>query len=191
MQEYERQIVVSGYISSSLQTLKVSRLRSVWLASITPWTNSEQCFSFTDVEELKMTELNVRFVHLNDRDFLERVQLVARATQGIDFRYVDPLTPGESSADSPPNEKKRSKKCEGQAVNRCGDGTVLTILPVCEAVPDVRTHDNRWLCLDCAAYHFGGWSESDAEQWVARHREDIGFDPDEESNAQAVAYLNR
>ncbi|KQZ50476.1 hypothetical protein ASD54_09585 [Rhizobium sp. Root149] len=82
-------------------------------------------------------------------------------------------------------------ECEGQAVIRFGDGTVMNILPHCEAVPDVQTSDSRWLCLDCAACHLGGWADPDVEQWVVRHRRDIGFDRDEESNAQAIAYPNR
>jgi hypothetical protein len=191
MQEYQRRIMVTGNGAANLRTLNVSRLRTAWVASITPWAPAEQSPLFTNAEEQKIPELRVRHVQLNDHDFLARVQLVAGLTQGIDFEYFDPLAWGASSANRRSQRKERSKECEGKAVVRFGDGTVANIEPFCEAVPDVETSDNRWLCLDCATFHFGGWSEPDTEQWVARHRRAIGFDREEESNAKAIAYLNR
>lgn len=80
--------------------------------------------------------------------------------------------------------------CEGKPVVKFGDGTLMNIDPFCEAVPDVLTDDDRWLCLDCAVYHFGGWIDSAAERRVVDHRRDVGFDPDDEANAQAIAYIN-
>jgi len=82
-------------------------------------------------------------------------------------------------------------ECEGHPVIKFGDGTFMTIDPFCDAAPQVRTDDNRWLCLDCAVYHFGGWVNSATERWVIDHRRDIGFDPDDEADAQAISYINK
>lgn len=81
MQEYECQILVTNHGPVFPATLKVLRISTSWHAVI--WQNPERYASFGQ----NRTELNGGFSHLSERDFLDRVQLVAGFTQGIDFEF--------------------------------------------------------------------------------------------------------
>lgn len=81
MQEYELPIVVTNQGPAAPALLKVIRLPTSWYAVV--WESPERYASF----DQKRTELNGGFSHLSDRDFLDRVQLVASFTQGIDFEF--------------------------------------------------------------------------------------------------------
>jgi hypothetical protein len=83
MQEYERQILVTNHGPASMATLKIIRLPGSWFAVV--WESAERYAAFSQ----DRTELNGGFAHLSDRDFLDRVQLVASFTRGIDFEYED------------------------------------------------------------------------------------------------------
>jgi len=85
MQEYEREILITNQGPAAPARLKVIRLPTSWFAVI--WENSERYASFSQ----DRTELNGGFAHLSDRDFLDRVQLVASFTQGIDFEFEEAL----------------------------------------------------------------------------------------------------
>ncbi|WP_288430433.1 hypothetical protein [uncultured Agrobacterium sp.] len=85
MQEYERQIHVTNHGPASSAMLKVIRLPKSWYAVI--WENPERYATFSQ----DRTELNGGFAHLSDRDFLDRVQLVASFTQGIDFEFEEAI----------------------------------------------------------------------------------------------------
>lgn len=85
MREYERDIVVTSEGPAFPAKLKVLRLPTSWHAVI--WDSPERYASFGQ----NRTELNGGFAHLCDHDFLDRVQLVASFTQGIDFTYARAL----------------------------------------------------------------------------------------------------
>ncbi len=85
MQEYERQILVTNQGPAAPALLKVVRLPASWYAVI--WESAERYAAFSQ----DRTELNGGFVHLSDRDFLDRVQLVASFTRGIDFQFEEAL----------------------------------------------------------------------------------------------------
>lgn len=85
MQEYERQILVTSEGPAFPATLKVIRLPGSWYGVI--WEKPERYASFSQDK----TDLNGGFSHLSDRDFLDRVQLVASFTRGIDFEFEEAL----------------------------------------------------------------------------------------------------
>lgn len=85
MQEYERQILVTNHGPASEAKLKVIRLPNSWYGVI--WESPERYAAFSQ----DRTDLNGGFSHLSDRDFLDRVQLVASFTQGIDFEFEEAL----------------------------------------------------------------------------------------------------
>jgi hypothetical protein len=85
MQEYNLPIIVTNHGPAFSALLKVIRLPGSWYAVI--WENAERYSAF----DQERTELNGGFAHLSDRDFLDRVQLVASCTQGIDFEFGEAL----------------------------------------------------------------------------------------------------
>jgi hypothetical protein len=85
MQEYERQVVVINHGKIFHALLKVIRLPQSWYAVL--WDSAERYVSFSQ----SASELNGGFVNISDRDFLDRVQLVASFTQGIDFKFEEAL----------------------------------------------------------------------------------------------------
>lgn len=85
MQEYERQILVTNNGPASSAMLKVIRLPKSWYAVI--WESPERYASFSQ----DRTELNGGHEHLDDEDFLDRVQLVASITQGIHFDFDEAI----------------------------------------------------------------------------------------------------
>lgn len=85
MQEYKLPIVVTNQGPAAPALLKVIRLPTSWYAVV--WESPDRYASF----DQKRTELNGGFAHLNDRDFLGRVQLVASFSQGIDFEFEEAL----------------------------------------------------------------------------------------------------
>ncbi len=85
MKEYERQIVITNQGALAAAVLKVIRLPGSWYAVI--WENPERYASFSQ----NTSPRNGGFEHMSDRDFLDRVQLVASFTQGIDFDFEEAL----------------------------------------------------------------------------------------------------
>lgn len=85
MKEYERRIVVTNQGALADAALKVIRLPESWYAVI--WENPERYASFSQDKSPR----NGGFEHMSDRDFLDRVQLVASFTQGIDFEFEEAL----------------------------------------------------------------------------------------------------
>ncbi|AQS62616.1 hypothetical protein AGRHK599_LOCUS257 [Rhizobium rhizogenes] len=85
MREYERQIVITTHGVLAAAVLKVIRLPGSWYAVI--WENPERYASFTQDKSPR----NGGFEHMTDRDFLDRVQLVASFTQGIDFDFEEAM----------------------------------------------------------------------------------------------------
>ncbi|MBY5826325.1 hypothetical protein [Rhizobium leguminosarum] len=85
MKEYERQIVITNQGELSAGVLKVIRLPLSWYAVI--WESAEMYASFSQGASPR----NGGFEHMGDRDFLDRVQLVASFTQGIDFEFEEPI----------------------------------------------------------------------------------------------------
>ncbi|WP_077962663.1 hypothetical protein [Ensifer adhaerens] len=84
---------------------------------------------------------------------------------------------------------KHAKECEGRPVIKYANGTFMCIDPFCENAPDVQTDEGGWLCLDCAVYHFGGWTDAATHRRVGDHRRDVEFDS--EAEAEAIALLRR
>lgn len=85
MQEYEREIVITNQGVLAAAVLKVIRLPGSWYAVI--WESPERYASFTQDQSPR----NGGFEHMSDREFLDRVQLVASFTQGIDFEFEEAL----------------------------------------------------------------------------------------------------
>ncbi|MFC3163280.1 hypothetical protein [Ciceribacter thiooxidans] len=81
MQEYDLPIVVTNHGSAAPALLKVIRLPTSWYAVI--WESAERYASFSQ----ERTALNGGFAHMNAREFLDRVQLVASFTHGISFEW--------------------------------------------------------------------------------------------------------
>ncbi|WP_333898032.1 hypothetical protein [Agrobacterium pusense] len=85
MKEYERQIVITNQGEPTSATLKVIRLPESWYAVI--WENPERYASFSQ----NASPRNGGFERMSDRNFLDRVQLVASFNQGIDFDFEEAL----------------------------------------------------------------------------------------------------
>lgn len=85
MQEYEHQILVTSEGPAFPATLKVIRLPSSWHAVV--WESPRRYVTFSQDK----TDLNGGFSHLSDRDFLDRVQLVASFAWAIDFGFDEAL----------------------------------------------------------------------------------------------------
>ncbi|KAA0698605.1 hypothetical protein DTW90_12490 [Neorhizobium sp. P12A] len=85
MQEYERHIIITNQGPIASARLKVIRLPTSWYGVV--WESAGRYASFSQ----DRTDLNGGFAHLSDRDFLDRVQLVASFTQGIDFDFEEAL----------------------------------------------------------------------------------------------------
>lgn len=85
MQEYERQVLVINHGPAFQSKLKVIRLPTSWYAVL--WDSRERYVSFSQ----SATELNGGFEDMSDRDFLDRVQVVASFTQGLDFEFEEAL----------------------------------------------------------------------------------------------------
>lgn len=85
MQEYKRNIVVTNQGALAAAVLKVIRLPGSWYAVV--WESAERYASFTQDKSPR----NGGFEQMSDRDFLDRVQLVASFTQGIDFEFEESL----------------------------------------------------------------------------------------------------
>lgn len=83
MQEYDLPIVVAKQGSIRHARLKVIRLPRNWYAVV--WMTVKRYTVFSQ----NKTEWNGGFDHLSDRDFLDRVQLVARFAEGIDFEFEE------------------------------------------------------------------------------------------------------
>lgn len=83
MQVYDHQIAVTNQGDIFPAQLKVIRLPGSWYAVI--WENPERYASFSQDKSPR----NGGFEHMSDRDFLDRVQLVASFTQGLDFEFED------------------------------------------------------------------------------------------------------
>ena len=81
MQEYELPIVVTNQGPATPALLKVIRLPKSWYAVV--WKSAERYASFSQ----EKTELNGGFAHMNAREFLDRVQLVAAFTHDINFEW--------------------------------------------------------------------------------------------------------
>jgi hypothetical protein len=81
MQVYDRQIAVTNQGDISPAQLKVIRLPGSWYSVI--WESPERYASFSQ----NPPPGSEGFEHMSDRDFLDRVQLVASFTQGIDFEF--------------------------------------------------------------------------------------------------------
>ncbi|MBY3589481.1 hypothetical protein HJA87_06230 [Rhizobium bangladeshense] len=85
MREYERQILVTSEGPAFAATLKAIRLPGSWYAVL--WESPARYATFSQ----DRTELNGGFDHLSDRDFLDRVQLVASVTGAIEFEFEEAL----------------------------------------------------------------------------------------------------
>ncbi|MBD9640891.1 hypothetical protein IB277_31825 [Ensifer sp. ENS07] len=83
MQVYDRQIAVTNQGDIFPAKLKVIRLPGSWYAVI--WESPERYASFSQAPPFG----SEGFEHVSERDFLDRVQLVASFSQGIDFEFED------------------------------------------------------------------------------------------------------
>lgn len=81
MQEYERSVTIINQGLPAKAALKVIRLPMSWYAVI--WENRDRYLTFSQ----DRTDLNGGHEHMNDDEFLSRVQLVASFVRGIDFLF--------------------------------------------------------------------------------------------------------